>query len=679
MKERLLTEAEDINTNEERLAEIFEQANREAGAQTGSIVNSWLYRRSLQEWRKIALQALKHPKFPPLLLIKTLEKDPQDYDIAASIGENPSAPLELLYKVWVKAPDSFLSNPIVQLLQLESPDFWQKIPAETMKALLGLPGIGATIFEFAIKRHEPEIRRLVAQHIMAPPNILEELARSNDDTLLEKLARNPSASLKTIERFLGHSAEIVRKAATENRSLPPYWAALLRKIRESISHSAKLYPALTDEEFCMLARSGPYLQGYVTRHPMTPAAVLAALAVHHGSDICQEVRGEIPIEWLAQIQRVSWSDVPTIRQIALHPNTTDRLLKSLASHFRFEVREAITKRATLDESIQQALLAPVGNQERLYLSICTNTRIELSKRQDLTESVVRQLFLESNAAIRENLAQRPGLTTEQMETLLYDKHPRVVLAFARSISDPIWLQKLTESQHPEVRRIAFQKLAIPEAEPLSLTIEYAMDEYLLFLSRGPYVRELLTQNPHTPDWVKERLATSEHSGDRLFMAQSQFATSQVLSMLARDESPMIRAEVAKNPKTPLETLQKLANSEEELSLQKLAENLAITPELLRILQKKPSPSVLIRLLQNPALHADTKQKILESAPPGILPQIAKDAASPEVLQALFQLSPNLKIKRALAVNPHLPDGVLDSLKKERDNVIQKALADRPTT
>jgi hypothetical protein len=651
MRERLLVEVKDINTSAARVEAILQQARKESASYTGSIIGSWFARNSLHEWREIELWALKHPKFPPTKMQEILTAGAQDYDVAAALGENPSAPLELLYKVWAKAPDSFLLNPIVQLLQLESPDFWQRLPAETMQALIGLPNIGTNIFEFAVKRFELNIRELVAQHPMTPPAIIEELSKSGAQNILEKVARNPNLSLRALERLLGSPIEVVRRAAAENRSLTPFWAALLRRVRESLYHNARVYPALSDEEFCALARCGRFLQEYITKHPLTPGAVLAALVVHHSREICQDARGEIPAEWLAPIENISWHDEPLVKQVALHPNAPNALLIELSGHFRFEVREAITKRATLDEEVQLALLGRVGNKTRFSLSICSNTRIALSKRRDLSTKAIELLMKEESAIIRENLVWQSNMPEEWLVAWLYDKSPKVGAALVKRFSDVALLQRLTESQHAEVRAEAYRKLGQAEAKPFMAEARASDDEYRALMMRGPYVREQLAQSRHLPEWVKEKLASSDDYLDRLWMAQSPSATPEILSKLSQDKNYLVRVEVAKNLQTPGEVLAKVAR-----------------------LSRKPE--VLLYVIQHPNLTEEAREQLILQARPGLLRQLASKSALESLLWSLYRGGLSLAIRRRLAHNKNTPDDLLRELAKERDPAIQEALKKR---
>jgi hypothetical protein len=662
MREQLLTEVKELNTSAERVEAILRQAQAELRSYVGSILGSLFSRGAISTWRDIFTQTLKHPKLSAKLLQETFEAQPNDYNIAAAIGENPSAPLPLLYQAWAKAPDSFLQNPIVALLQLESPGFWGRLPAETMKALLGLPNIGTNLFEHAIKHYTHDLRVQVAQHPNAPTEIIEVLSESHDERLLSALARHPKLSLKNLERLLGHSSDSVRRAAAENPAWPPTWVSLIQKTREVIYHkNLKVQPSFTNEEFCALARCGDFLKGYLSQHPKTPAPVLTALA-RSGCNAINE-RGELPEAWLMSISCVSWRDLATLRNLASHPNASDALLRALSKHHKYQIKKAILERPLLDEKSQLAF----------SVRTCLNSRTLLSERLDLTEGVLLALSQDQSSTIRANAAANPRMPRQRALEMLYDKRPEIGLTICQKNPDRELLLRLTESQHPAVRDAAWKGLPDPKRPPLDRDQTYSMSEYETFLQRGPYVIQLLTESALTPAWVYAQLAKSPREPERVYVAQSQYAPAEILAALSCDPSLLVRATVAKNPRTPAELITQLA-LRHELLAQHCAENPALPKEALTALQAKPSRAVLFRLLQNPGLPNETQERLLREAPPGLRRQLAKESAASEILEKILRQAPHLKIKRALSQNPNITQEMRQELQREKDLQVLNHLA-----
>ena len=663
MREQLLAEARELSTSAERIAAILRQAQAELRSYVGSILGSLFSRASISAWRDVLRETAKHPKLSAELLQALYNEHQRDYDIVAAIGENPSAPLPLLYSAWAKAPDSFLQNPIVALLQLESPGFWGLLPAETIKALLGLPNIGVNIFEHAIKHHTLGIREQIAQHPNTPAEIINALSTTHEESLLSKLARHAALSQQHRERLLGHPAISVRSAAAESPAWPSAWVSLIQRLRLVIYYSnLRVQPSLTREECCMLARCGSFLQGYLAQHASTPGAVLAALALS-GGNLAPHQRDNLPAEWLTPIIGVSWRELGVLRDLASHPNAPDHLLRQLSRHYRVEVREAILQRPLLNAENQLAFSARV----------CLKTRTLLSQRRDLTEQILLKLSEDESASIRGNVAANPRMPRPRALEMLYDKSPKIGLTICQQNTDRELLERLTESQHPEVRDAAWARLPGPRRLPLYREVLYSTSEYQAFLQRGPYVIQLLTESAVTPAWVFSQLATSASESKRVAVAQSQYATAAQLASLAEDPSLSVRAAVAKNPKTPPEQLTALAQRGALLA-QRCAENPALSGEALAVLRAKPSRAVRLRLLQHPTLPSEAHEELLREAPPGVLRQLARESAAAGLLVEILRLRPHLKIKRLLSQNPHTPKEVLQELAREEDVQITNHLS-----
>jgi len=164
-------------------------------------------------------------------------------------------------------------------------------------------------------------------------------------------------------------------------------------------------------------------------------------------------------------------------------------------------------------------------------------------------------------------------------------------------------------------------------------------------------------------------------------------TPAELRRLAKDENPVVRRHVAKNPNTPAETLWELLDDEDSWIAWNLAQNPAAPVELFQELvvrgrflgiiaaNRKAPKEILTQLAsvddwnvvaevgKNPSTPLEVIAKLAKSSASAVRWYVARNtSATPEVLESLAS-DPDERVRRSVARNRNTPKPLKASLKQ----------------
>ena len=589
----LLEEAKDPNTSPARLLALWEEDTE----------NSTLLRQALAE----------HPAAPLSLLRRILAHQPTHHwepSFFFHLGKNPGAPLELLYQAWARAPESFLQNPLVPLLLLERPDFWQKLPDDTLASLLTLPSLSVEILAIASERRQRGVLAKLAHHPKLTPTILETLVMNSDEEIFAPALQHPSLPQDKIELYLGYENLSYRRAAAKNPSLDPLLQSLLKRLPELLERDshAKRPATCSLPELIALARCGEALRKYVVTHPETPGLLLATIALDKEDLLYQQIAQRDP-SLAEQLQAVRYSITDAIRLaglFAIHPNLPQELIVFYANHYSSALRASVAKAQPLAPSLQRQLSQDPSPDVRCSLAV-----------NPLASEMLEPLSLDKDRNVRAAIARRPDLSPQTLRRLAQDRRPEVAMAVLRATQDRELLSLLSISLHPRIRQLASAQLLGDQAQhQAALSLEAGLlppdVELRQLLSQGPYLQQLIAEHPETPRWCYQLLASSEETNARLVAARCPKTPPGLLRALSTDGALPVRLSVAKNPYTPEEVLLSMASGELSV-LRALAQNVALPASVHETLLRQHSEIVVVLLAQNPSTNPAQRETLLRIA------------------------------------------------------------------
>jgi hypothetical protein len=586
-----LEEARDPNTSAERLAALWAEDS--------------------PDLTRLRHAIAQHPKTPPRILQQILEHQLFEPALVASLGVNPGASLELLHQAWEREPESFLQNPLVPLLLLESPDLWRTLPDATLAGLLSLPSLRAEVLAFAAERRHRGVLTRLARHPNTSPKILSELLMNYDEEVYAAALQHPSLPQEKIEMYLGYENLSYRRAAAQNPSLDPLLRSLLKRIPELLDKDsrAKQPATCTHTELLALARCGEAMRKYVVTYPETPGVLLAAIALDSEDLLFQQITQRDPTlrEEVRAIRYSITAALRLARLLAIHPNLPAELVAFYANHYSSALRAVIAGSSALTPSLQATLCQDPSPE----------VRVALAANPHLAPELTETLSLDTDRNVRATIAKHPKSTPEIRRRLALDKRPEVAMAVFRAAPDRELLALLSVCVHPRVRQLASAHLLGDQAQnQTALALEAGLlppeEELRGLLSQGPYVLQLIAAHERCPRWFYEALAQGTSLNQRLVAARSERTPPEILQSLSTDDALLVRLSVAKNPATPEGVLLSML-SEEVSILRAMAQNQGLTERLHQALLHKNSEVVVLLLAQNPSTKPTQYEALLRAA------------------------------------------------------------------
>lgn len=168
-----------------------------------------------------------------------------DQKIRQAIAQNPNTPPDVLVKLCGRFPLQVLHNPVLNLILLEIPNFFEKIydanklvfykyklpdfflewaicnVNETIRtSVASSPTTPEKYLEILSQDTQSFIRLQVAANYNSPAHILEKLAQDRDTSVRKSVARNPNVTTKTLEKLAQDDIVEVRREVAANYNTP---------------------------------------------------------------------------------------------------------------------------------------------------------------------------------------------------------------------------------------------------------------------------------------------------------------------------------------------------------------------------------------------------------------------------------------------------------------------------
>jgi len=141
--------------------------------------------------------------------------------------------------------------------------------------------------------------RAQAKHWGTPPDALEGLASSHDDTTRQYVAGNPGCPARVLARLAGDKIFVVRAVTASNAFTPPDVLAQLAAssfggIRVAVAQNHATPPEVLTDMAGSVAFNGTMMQG-LAKNPNTPPEVMSRLAKHANRGVRLAARSAIEV------------------------------------------------------------------------------------------------------------------------------------------------------------------------------------------------------------------------------------------------------------------------------------------------------------------------------------------------------------------------------------------------
>ena len=556
----------------------------------------------------------KHPNAG----VELLEKLSHSSDPATrkAVTSNPNTPTVVYVKLGQQFPKEFLTNPILDLLILESPDLLQEFTDNLLVQLLRRPECPEEFLLWAAGHSSEKVQLAVAMNAKAPLGALRTLGTSQ-----HKKVRRTVDQTQSTEQI--QDPEISFRDAVKNRLS----SLELDEVQEAWSKKDIGLP------------QWPYL----------PFAFRMDISKVNVEEIAGDQR--LPIEWLEKLSKSN----DTYFKIAVVKNikTPTSLLEALKNDEGFLVRIAVAK----DQKTPPDILDFLAKDPQYSVREC------VAKNPNTKHSILEYLAQDKSSSVRSALAQNPNLPQNIQDKLASDSDytVRFHLALNHNTSQAV-LSRLAKDKDVVAKVAANQN-----TEPMILeSLAKDTDES---------VRTNLGKNPKASSAILGELAKDQSSSVRRAVAENRNTSSLVQKELAIDESRWVRTSLAKNSGTDHAVLEILVNDTEESVRSAVALNPSLSTALLEKLGKDKVDVVRSAVASNPNANASTLQALVLDAQKKVAwcainnPNIPKS-----ILLALSKHYKTKEVRLALATHPRTPIEVLNKLSKEDDVEIRTAAA-----
>lgn len=465
-----------------------------------------------------------------------------------------------------------------------------------------------------------ELGRLVATNPSAEPELLRELASSQDKATREGVTTNPNTPTDVLLKLAGDFPKqffanpVLCLLMLENPNLATdisYWS-LLKLLKQEDAPEWFLA--------CAAMHSNSLVLEAVAKHKQASEHVLEQLAIKSRYD---------PELGLCIAQRKGVSQ-KVLEKLAEHGAGSVRLYLATYPKIPVKVLEILVEnpepnwnlRVAIETSIAKNPNTPLKVLEALIKVPYTKVKNAIAKRSDLTKELIIELAMDYRVHTMNFLPENPHIPSSWLEEMAAHPMERVRQMVARHPNTPAYLL-IQAAQDLELRQFVAENPSTPPEVLEELAIDNRGDiqaavarnantpGYVLAILGGtPFHDLLLARHPNTPESTLQkvlwRLALDERLSVRKYVAQHEQAPISILTQWAK-HSPELRPWIALNIRTPSPILEELAKDTSKDVRYGVAKNINTPPHVL----EKLAEDWRLEVRQAVASNPKTPENVLE--------------------------------------------------------------------
>ncbi len=483
-----------------------------------------------------------------------------------------------------------------------------------------------------------ELARLVATNPSAEPELLRELASSEDKATRESVTTNPNTPTDVLLKLAGDfprqffSNPVLSLLMLENPNLATdisYWT-LLKLLKQDDAPEWFLA--------CAAMHPNSLVMEAVAKHKQASEHILVTLAIKSRYDpelgLCIAQRKDVSQTVLEKLAEHSAGSVRL--HLATYPKTPVKVLEILVEH----PEPNWNLRVAIETNIAKNPNTPLNVLEALIKVPYTKVKSAIAKRSDLTKHLIIELAMDYRVHTMNFLPQNPHIPL-------------------------LWLEEMAEHPMERVR----QMVARHPNTPPHLLVEAAKNLEL---------RQFVAENPGTPPEVLEELAMDVRGDIQAAVARNVNTPGYVLEILG--STPFHDLLLARHPNTPSSTLQKIMwrlALDERLSVRKYVAQHDRAPVSILIQWAKNSPELRPWIASNVRTPSRILEELAKDTSKDVRYGVATNTNTPPHILKKLAEDWRLEVRQAVAKNPQTPGDVLEILIK--DWHLRSFIAQNPNT
>jgi hypothetical protein len=194
------------------------------------------------------------------------------------------------------------------------------------------------------------------------------------------------------------------------------------------------------------------------------------------------------------------------------------------------------------------------------------------------------------------------------------------------------------------------------------------------------LREDLARHPDVTPEMLTKLASNSAPEVRAIVAANVVTPPDLCRTLAQDSQYSVRAAAARNPSTPPDVLATLATDSDTGIRWMVLNNPALPPNVLAILADDPYDNVRYTVARNHRTSSDTLERLIYNGSPQVQEAVAGNQSTPPHVLRLLGSAGDI-IRYSVARNPSTPVDVLTAIVLDATNTynVRRTAAANPTT
>lgn len=513
---------------------------------------------------------------PPKLLTKLSRS--QDFLTRRNVATNANTPSEILIKLAQEFPDEFFGNPVLNLITLEYPKFFEIIPINTL-IRLSQSEAASDYFLRAVEN----LMLTFSENSITSPNYHTDEHHNAVIELLLIMIKNPRTSVDFIKKMLSNSDSFIQENVqlhiVNSGEITGNWKEKVQRLIPRTKIKNQYFVTLKQLKRLKTISGSPFLKILSFQEitePLTP--YLSSKVDEKYTDSSRWLQ-EICIEYLEEEENDPLKQRNTINDrnsavllkvlkerdsgrnqqenLAINPKTPREILAKLALVKDPEVREKVARNPQTPVKILEKL----AKDENEWVRRC------ITENPKAPSHILEELSKNADFWIYHALVVNPNTPSSTLAYLasfndweLNQKiliHPHTDLSVLLKIlkeNESLCVRLLSKENIPDI--ILVELLSHPSEEVLKFSVgrylaqrpdlvSFVIEKYPNYQTPS-FSRLIILFHPETPNSFLRHAIASLYWIERFAVAQNPNTSWELLQILAQDMNQLVRVAAQEN-------------------------------------------------------------------------------------------------------------------------------------
>ncbi|WP_026942300.1 HEAT repeat domain-containing protein [Hellea balneolensis] len=488
------------------------------------------------------------------------------------------------------------------------------------------------LFVLLAKNKDRKIRLKVAQRKDATAEALDALADDCDDIIRRLVARNKNTSRETLKKLSFDADLKVRTGVVENNST-----------------DADTLEGLSFEECLDIDRA-------LSSKSTAPGHILGRL-VHHNDDIIRVNLARNPNISFEYLWEMANDSNKQVRSTVFKRLSQSKEIVKALTHFSKDDDENIRSQVAIHPQLSTDLLKTLSNDQEAWV------RRNIVEHQDLSADMTEAFSYDTDLYVRASIAKQPTENTELLRRLSKDKEEHVRCAVAKNPSTPLKILKaLSRDKSIWVIRALATNEAVDIELLTNLLRKHIEDKQVSrpLKNRIFNLERLQAQNPLTPKPILASLVKSEFNKIHEYLAENSSTAEKTLRELAQKGTISCKIKLLERPDLENDIFELIMK--DSVCKERVLISSSTNPD---ILQRYYCLEQELKCLQSLASNTATDLKFLHKLGQHedkiVRQRVARNTNTSEMTLRYLMHDKNESVRKLVALNKNTPDDAINTL------------------